>query len=66
MHPIKPSIKRNDGTGVSTFKLADEAQMGGLNSLMATSTDEVNGKCANNNNNKFITNNMEVDVEKGI
>lgn len=54
--------KRNDGTAVSTFKLADEAQMGGLSSLMA---EGANGKCANNNN-KFMANNMETDEEKGI
>lgn len=55
--PSKALKKRNDGTGMSTFKLADEAQMGGLSSLMA------NDKYANNNN-KCMADNMEVDEEK--
>lgn len=42
---------------MSTFKFADEAQMGGLSSLMA------NDKCANNNN-KCMADSMEVDEEK--
>lgn len=54
--------KRSEGSGVGTFKLADEAQMGGLSSLMHGAT-EMHGKCANNNN-KFMANNMEVDEEK--
>lgn len=40
------------GSAVSTFKLADEAQMGGLSSLI-------------NNNDKFMdNNNMQVDDAK--
>lgn len=57
VQPTKTANKRNDGAGMSTFKFADEAQMGGLSSLMA------NDKCTNNNT-KFATNSMEVDEEK--
>lgn len=57
---MPPAKKRNDGSGVGTFKLADEAQMGGLSSLLIA-TD--NGKCTNNNN-KFLTDRMEIDEEK--
>lgn len=42
------------GSAVSTFKLADEAQMGGLSSLMAIT----------NNNDKCMANNMQVDDDK--
>ncbi|XP_055326707.1 uncharacterized protein LOC129580386 [Sitodiplosis mosellana] len=62
LQPPKIKCKRYEGSGVGTFfKLADEAQMGSLSSLMVSS--EINGKCANNNN-KFMANNMEVDEEK--
>lgn len=57
MQPAKAANKRHDGSGMSTFKLADEAQMGGLSCLMA------GVKCANNNNS-FMANSMEVDEEK--
>lgn len=65
LQPRKPKCKHNEGSGVGTFKLADEAQMGGLSSLMMAT--DTNGKCANNNNNnnnKFMANNMEIDEEK--
>ncbi|XP_031626644.1 uncharacterized protein LOC116342953 [Contarinia nasturtii] len=58
--------KRHENSTVTTFKLADEAQMGGLSSLMV-SNENGNGKCANNNDDKFITNNMKIgdgDAEK--
>lgn len=61
MQPLKAKYKRNEGSGVGTFKLADEAQMGNLSSLMISS--ETNGKCVNNNN-KFMANSMDVDEEK--
>lgn len=53
---------------MGTFKLADEAQMGGLNRLMVEA-DAKNGKCANintNNNNdgKPMTDAMETDEDK--
>lgn len=61
MRPMKV-LKRHEGSGVSTFKLADEAQMGGLSSLMVAA-EATNGKCANNNN-KFMSNSMEIDEQK--
>lgn len=61
MRPTKV-LKRHEGSGVGTFKLADEAQMGGLSSLMVAS-EATNGKCANNNN-KFMSNSMEIDEQK--
>lgn len=61
MRPAKVP-KRTDGSGVSTFKLADEAQMGGLSSLMVAA-EAINGKCANNNNT-FMANSMEVNDDK--
>lgn len=48
--------KFNENTDVGTFKLADEAQMGGLSSLM-TNVDAKNG-IHTNNNDKFHANNM--------
>lgn len=48
--------KFNENTDVGTFKLADEAQMGGLSSLMIN-IDTKNG-IHTNNNDKFHANNM--------
>lgn len=67
-HSTKFSAKYNESNGVGTFKFADEAQMGGLNRLMADA-DAKNGICANNNNNnnndsKPIMNAMETDEDK--
>lgn len=60
LHPTKVG-KHIDGSGVGMFKLADEAQMGGLNRLMFA-TEGSNGKCPNNNY-KFMANNMEAGDE---
>lgn len=69
-HATKFSNKYNESAGVGTFKLADEAQMGGLNRLMLDA-DAANGKCANNNNNndndndiKPMMDTMETDEDK--
>lgn len=62
LQATRASYKKCDVSGVSTFKLADEAQMGNLSSLMI-GTEITNGKCANNNN-EFMANHMEVDGEK--
>lgn len=67
-HAAKFSNKLNENAGVGTFKLADEAQMGGLSSLMVAS-DAKKGNCANNNNNKLMVDAMEMDDDmndKGI
>lgn len=62
LHPTKRPSKHTDGSGVGMFKLADEAQMGGLNRLMIA-TEGSNGKCSNNNY-KFMANSMEAGEER--
>lgn len=55
-----PTAKIADNSNVGVFKLADEAQMGGLSSLMIS-----DAKQENNNDQYHANNNMDVCENKG-
>lgn len=57
--PVMPAASNTDNSNVGVFKFADEAQMGGLSSLMT------NPKHENNNDRYHANNNMDVYGGKG-